>query len=70
MFTKSKGKKLSGHNFLRILLFDEKTFYTHFYQKPSDLIVCGHESFEGGPNCCPHPLNDYPVGKEWMEFLV
>ena len=52
------------------LLFDEKLFYTHFYQKYSDPIVYGHESFEEGPNRCPHCLIDYHVGKEWMECPV
>ena len=32
------------------LLFDEKPFYTHLHWKSSDPIICGHESFEGGPS--------------------
>ena len=43
--------------------FDEKPFYTNFYRKSSDSIVCGHESFEGRPNRSPHCLKDYHVGE-------
>ena len=52
---------------LYCLSFDEKWFYTHFYWRSSDLIICGHESFEGGPNRCPQYLNNYHVGEEHME---
>ena len=52
------------------LSFDEKPFYTHFYRKSSDPIKCGHERFEESPNRCPHCLNNYHVGVEWMECLA
>ena len=31
-----------------------KSLHSHFYLKSINPIVCGHESFEGGPNRCPH----------------
>ena len=55
---------------LYCLSFDEKPFYTHFYRKSSDPIICGHDSYEGNPDRCPHCLNGYHVGEEWMEYLV
>ena len=67
-----KERNDQGINFLEFyrLSFDEKPFFTHFYRKSSDPIICDHEWFEGGPNRCLHCVNDYYVSGESMECPV
>ena len=49
------------------LSLSEKPFYTHFYQKSSDLMVCDHEIYQGVPNRCTHYLNGYHISKDWIQ---
>lgn len=61
-----------GVNYLEFyyLSFDEKPFYTQYYRKSTDPIVCGHAGSTCGSNTCPHCLTEYHVNEEWMECPV
>jgi len=49
------------------LSLDENPFFTQYYRKSDDPLVCGHETFNGGSYTCPQCSKSYSNGEEWLE---
>ena len=67
-----RRKNIQGVMYLEFyrLSSDEVPFFTQYYRNDDDPIVCGHQSFNDGPNKCASCFSIYHQGEEWMECPV
>ena len=67
-----RRKNIQGVMYLEFyrLSSDEVPFFTQYYRNDDDPIVCGHQSFNDGPNKCANCFSIYHQREEWIECPV